>query len=105
MTAATRDTWLLTLSIAWTIAMVGALFVVSASLNANAESKPGPQRRSAAATTPAQRLNVSLRSFIPAVSAFPERVVRSACASSFNCSAFTRVTACTLALSPYIVTR
>jgi hypothetical protein len=38
----------------------------------------------------------------PAVSAFPERVVGSACASSFfeACSAFTLVAACTLALSP-----
>src|SRR5208282_5019261 len=38
----------------------------------------------AAATTPAQRLDVSLRSFHPAVSAFPERVVGSACALSFS---------------------
>ena len=38
----------------------------------------------------------------PAVSAFPERVIGSACASSFfeACSAFTRVAACTLALPP-----
>ena len=41
------------------------------------------------------------RSFHPAVSAFPERVVGSACASSFSrLSAFTRVAACTLAQSP-----
>src|ERR1700719_3114452 len=38
----------------------------------------------AAATTPAQRLGGLLRSFPPAVSAFPERVVGSACASSFS---------------------
>src|SRR5260370_5315907 len=38
----------------------------------------------AAATTPAQRLGVLLRSLHPAVSAFPERVVGSACASSFS---------------------
>src|SRR5262245_8864235 len=38
----------------------------------------------AVATTPAQRLGVLLRSFHPAVSAFPERVVGSACASSFS---------------------
>jgi hypothetical protein len=38
----------------------------------------------------------------PAVSAFPERVIESACASSLfqACSAFTRVMACTLSLSP-----
>ena len=38
----------------------------------------------AAATTPAQRLNVSLRSFHPDVSVFPERVVGSTCALSFS---------------------
>jgi hypothetical protein len=38
----------------------------------------------AVATTPAQRLGVLLRSFSPAVSAFPERVAGSACASSFS---------------------
>src|SRR5580692_3805611 len=38
----------------------------------------------AVATTPAQRLGGLLRSFTPAVSAFPERVVGSACASSFS---------------------
>src|SRR6202042_618354 len=38
----------------------------------------------AAATTPAQRLDVSLRSFHPDVAAFPERVVGSACALSFS---------------------
>src|SRR4051812_49403454 len=38
----------------------------------------------AAATTPAQRLGVLLRSLHPAVSAFPERVIGSACASSFS---------------------
>src|SRR6202163_2289230 len=38
----------------------------------------------AAATTPAQRLGVLLRSLHPAVSAFPERVVGSACALSFS---------------------
>ena len=61
----------------------------------------------AVATTPAQRLGGLLRSLHPAVSAFPDMAVGSACALSFfeACSAFTRVTACTLALSPYIVTR
>ena len=38
----------------------------------------------AAATTPAQRLDVSLRSFHPDVAAFPERVVGSACTLSFS---------------------
>src|SRR4030088_2689208 len=38
----------------------------------------------AAATTPAQRLNVSLRSLHPDVSVFPERVVGSTCALSFS---------------------
>ena len=38
----------------------------------------------AVATTPAQRLGVVFCSFIPAVSAFPERVVGSACALSFS---------------------
>src|SRR6202021_1418760 len=38
----------------------------------------------AVAPTPAQRLGLLLRSFNPAVSAFPERVVGSACASSFS---------------------
>src|ERR1700681_1967892 len=38
----------------------------------------------AVATTPAQRLGVLLRSLHPAVSAFPERVVGSACALSFS---------------------
>ena len=38
----------------------------------------------AVATTPAQRLGVLVCSFIPAVSAFPERVVGSACALSFS---------------------
>src|ERR1700740_3350016 len=37
-----------------------------------------------AATTPAQRLNVSLRSFHPDVSVFPDRVVGSTCALSFS---------------------
>src|SRR5260370_40260638 len=36
------------------------------------------------ATTPAQRLGVLFRSLRPAVSAFPERVVGSACALSFS---------------------
>ena len=40
----------------------------------------------AVATTPAQRLGVLLRSLHPAVSASPERVVGSACASSFSMS-------------------
>src|SRR5262249_24274624 len=38
----------------------------------------------AVATTPAQRLGVLLRSFSPAVSAFPERVAGSSCAASFS---------------------
>src|SRR5258705_8667279 len=38
----------------------------------------------AAATTPAQRLNVSLRSCHPDVSVFPDRVVGSTCALSFS---------------------
>src|SRR6202011_2179439 len=38
----------------------------------------------AAATTPAQRLGVLLCSFTPAVSAFPERIIGSACALSFS---------------------
>src|SRR3984893_13383741 len=54
----------------------------------------------AAATTPAQRLNVSLRSFHPDGSVFPDRVVGSTCALSFSRIALTRVAACTLALSP-----
>src|SRR6266446_9575566 len=56
----------------------------------------------AVATTPAQRLGVLFALLHPAVSAFPERVVGSACALSFSRIAqrFTRVTACTLALSP-----
>src|SRR5206468_2876776 len=37
----------------------------------------------AVATTPAQRLGVLLRSLHPAVSAFPDLAVGSACASSF----------------------
>src|ERR1700688_3888277 len=49
----------------------------------------------AAATTPAQRLNVSLRSFHPDVSVFPDRVVGSTCALSF--SSFARLS---LALRP-----
>ena len=43
----------------------------------------------AATSTPAQRLNVLLRSFHPEVSVFPDRIVGSTCAL-----------ACTLALSP-----
>ena len=38
----------------------------------------------AVATTPAQRLGVLLRSLHPAVSAFPDMAVRSACALSFS---------------------
>src|SRR5712672_584796 len=49
----------------------------------------------AAATTPAQRLNVSLRSFRPDVSVFPERVVGSTCALSFS-----RIARRSLALRP-----
>jgi hypothetical protein len=55
----------------------------------------------AVATTPAQRLSGPTSLIHSAVSAFPERVVGSARASSFSrCSAFTHVTACTLARSP-----
>ena len=49
----------------------------------------------AAATTPAQRLNVSLRSFHPDVSVFPDRVVGSTCALSFS-----RIARRSLALRP-----
>src|ERR1035441_1501803 len=49
----------------------------------------------AAATTPAQRLNVSLRSFHPDVSVFPDRVVGSTCALSFS-----RIARRSLALQP-----
>jgi hypothetical protein len=49
----------------------------------------------AAANTPAQRLNVSLRSFHPDVSVFPDRVVGSACALSFS-----RIARRSLALRP-----
>jgi hypothetical protein len=48
-----------------------------------------------AATTPAQRLNVSLRSFHPDVSVFPDRVVGSTCALSFS-----RIARRSLALRP-----
>jgi hypothetical protein len=45
----------------------------------------------------------SNRSSIPAVSALPDRIVGSACTSSYfeACSAFIRVMACTLALTVY----
>src|ERR1700676_2877310 len=49
----------------------------------------------AAATTPAQRLNVSLRSFHPDVSVFPDRVAGSTCALSFS-----RIARRSLALRP-----
>jgi hypothetical protein len=49
----------------------------------------------AVATTPAQRLGALVCSFIPAVSAFPERVVGSACALSFS-----RIAQRSLALRP-----
>jgi hypothetical protein len=49
----------------------------------------------AAATTPAQRLNVSLRSFHPDVSVFPDRVVGSTCALFFS-----RIARRSLALRP-----
>src|SRR5258707_4174466 len=49
----------------------------------------------AVATTPAQRLGVSLRSFHPDVSVFPDRVVGSTCASSFS-----RLAGRSLALRP-----
>src|SRR5215831_1181147 len=54
----------------------------------------------AAATTPAQHLNVSLRSFHPDVSVFPDRVVGVDLRIVLfeDCSAFTRVAACILAL-------
>jgi hypothetical protein len=53
-----------------------------------------------------QRLGVFLLTH-PAVSAFPDMAVGSARALSFSRFArrFTRVAACTLARSPYIVTR
>src|SRR5262249_19851286 len=53
----------------------------------------------AAANTPAERLNVSLRSFHPDVSVFPIGLSGRP-AHCPDCSAFTRVGACTLALSP-----
>ena len=49
----------------------------------------------AAANTPAQRLNVSLRSFHPDVSVLPDRVVGSTCALSFS-----RIARRSLALRP-----
>ena len=49
----------------------------------------------AVATTPAQRLVVLHRSFRPVVSAFPERVIGSACASTFS-----RIAQRSLALRP-----
>src|SRR5882724_5294435 len=49
----------------------------------------------AAATTPAQRLKVSLRSFHPDISVFPDRVVGSTCALSFS-----RIARRSLALRP-----
>jgi hypothetical protein len=52
-------------------------------------------RRYAAATTQAQRLNVLLRSFHPDVSVFPDRVVGSTCALSFS-----RIARRSLALRP-----
>ena len=54
----------------------------------------------AAATTPEQRLNVSLRAFHPDVSVFPDSRVDPRIVLFEDCSAFTRVAACTLALSP-----
>jgi hypothetical protein len=55
----------------------------------------------AAATIPAQRLNVSLRHVIPDVSVFPIGLSGRPEHCPFeDCSAFTRVAACTLALSP-----
>jgi hypothetical protein len=53
----------------------------------------------AAATTAAQRLNVSLRSFHPDISVFPDRVDPRIVLFE-DCSAFTLVAACTLALLP-----
>ena len=57
----------------------------------------------AVANTPAQRLSALLCSLHPAVSAFPDMAVGSACASSF--SRLARRSLALLALSPYIVTR
>src|SRR6266705_628405 len=61
----------------------------------------------AAANTPAQRLGAPLRSIRPNRVSLPRYGSRvGLCIVLFEaCSAFTRVTACTLALSPYIVTR
>src|ERR1700674_4041297 len=61
----------------------------------------------AVANTPAQRLGVPLRSIRPRRVSLPRYGSRvGLCIVLFEaCSAFTRVTACTLALSPYIVTR
>src|SRR6266851_1840008 len=61
----------------------------------------------AVANTPAQRLGVPLRSIRPSRVSLPRYGSRvGLCIVLFEaCSAFTRVTACTLALSPYIVTR
>src|SRR5207253_3279640 len=61
----------------------------------------------AVANTPAQRLGAPLRSIRPNRVSLPRYGSRvGLCIVLFEaCSAFTRVTACTLALSPYIVTR
>jgi hypothetical protein len=61
----------------------------------------------AVANTPAQRLGVLLCSLHPAVPAFPRKGRRVGLRVVLfeACSAFTRVTACTLELPPYIVTR
>src|SRR6516225_8636626 len=56
----------------------------------------------AVATTPAQRLGVLLRSFTPSRISLPRKGCRVGLRIVLfeACSAFTRVTACTLALSP-----
>src|SRR6266567_211514 len=60
----------------------------------------------AVATTPAQRLGVLIRSFAQPYQPSPKGLSGRLRIVLFEaCSAFTRVTACTLALSPYIVTR
>jgi hypothetical protein len=61
----------------------------------------------AVANTPAQRLGVPLRSLRPSRVSLPRYGSRVGLRIVLfeACSAFTRVTACTLALSPYFVTR
>src|SRR6266567_237111 len=61
----------------------------------------------AVATTPAQRLGVLIFARSPSRISLPRKGCRVGLRIVLfeACSAFTRVTACTLALSPYIVTR